>query len=146
MPVVGLGTIRAKTKALALNIEQQRVPRAITAGAMVGQAYAQMLTPIDTSNLINSQYRRLSKLGGMGIWRASVGYTAAYAAAVHEASGKLKGQPRANFGKTKSGQEFGGGTGVGNYWDPDAEPGFLRKGFDDHRPEIEKAIKRGLRL
>lgn len=138
MPVVGLGTIRAKTKALALNIEQQRVPRAITAGAMVGQAYAQMLTPIDTSNLINTQYRRL-KHTTKG-WRAAVGYTAAYAAAVHEASGKLKGQPRADY------QHIFGGTGVGNFWDPDAEPGFLRKGFDDHRPEIEKAIKRGLRL
>lgn len=144
MPVVGLGTIRAKTKSLALNIEQQRVPRAITAGAMVGQAYAQMLTPIDTSNLINSQYRRLRH--NQWGWRAAVGYTAAYAAAVHEASGKLKGQPRAHFGMTKGGTAFGGGTGVGNYWDPDAEPGFLRKGFDDHREEIERAIKRGLRL
>ena len=144
MPVIGLGTIRAKTRAMADDIEKVKVARAVTAGCMIGQAYAQMLTPVDTSNLINSQYRRV-KHTTKG-WQGTVGYTAAYAAAVHEMKGTLKGQPRRHFGKTKEGVEFGGGTGNGYYWDPDAEPQFLRKGFENHKPEIDKAVRRELKL
>lgn len=144
MAVIGLGTIRAKTKAIADDIAGNKARRAITAGAMVGQAYAQMLTPVDTSNLINSQFRRVANTAKG--WRATVGYTAAYAAAVHEMPGTLKGQPRRDFGATKDGKGFGGGTGKGYYWDPDAEPQFLRKGFENHQPEIDKAVRRELDL
>lgn len=144
MAVTGLSQAIKKSNQLKVEVAERRAARAATAGAIVGQAYAQMLTPIDTSNLINSQYRRMEKRGN--VWRALIGYTAAYAAAVHAASGKLKGQPRAHFGTTRAGVDFGGGTGVGNYWDPDAEPGFLTKGFEDHRAEIDEAVYRELNL
>lgn len=144
MAIVGLGSVRARTVAIADDIVGNRARRAITAGAMVGQAYAAMLTPIDTSNLINSQFRRISNTAKG--WRATIGYTAAYAAAVHEMKGTLKGQPRRHFGKTKEGVAFGGGTGNGRYWDPDAEPQFLRKGVENHRDDVDRAVRRELSL
>lgn len=125
MPVSGLSQCIVKSNRLKLEIADKRAARAATAGAIVGQAYSQMLTPVDTSFLINSQFRKLEKLGTM--WRATVGYTAAYALAVHERSGIGKGLPRKN--------------GNGNYWDPDAEPEFLVKGFELHKTEIDAAVK-----
>lgn len=126
MPVVGLSSIINRTKKLTLDIADKKAARAVTAGAMVGQAFAQMLTPIDTSNLINSQYRKLERIGGG--FRAMVGYTAKYAFFVHQSEGKGKGLPR----KT--------GTKKGRYWDPDAEPKFLKKGFEDNRKKIEQVM------
>ncbi|QMP23931.1 hypothetical protein DDSR119_13 [Pseudomonas phage DDSR119] len=144
MPVIGLTSIRAKSAAVANNIVNVKAQRAATAGSATGQAFAALLTPIDTSNLINSMFRRLRN--DRHGWRAVVGYTAAYAFAVHNAKGTLKGQPRRHFGVTKSGVEFGGGTGNGNYWDPNAEPRFLEKGFEQNRGAIHEAVVRALRL
>lgn len=144
MAVVGLGKVQAKTRALAMQITDRQVPRALTVAATIGIAYASALTPVDTGNLIGSMFRRLQN--NQHGWKCVVGYTAAYAMAVHNAKGTLKGQPRRNFGKTKDGVEFGGGTGVGNYWDPDAEPKFLEKGFNLHRDEIDAAVRRALKL
>lgn len=130
MALTGLSQAIKKSNQLKVEVAERRAARAATAGAIVGQAYAQMLTPIDTGNLINTQYRRMEKRGN--VWRALIGYTAAYAAAVHAKSGAGKGKPRQN--------------GNGNYWDPDAEPGFLTKGFEDHRAEIDEAVYRELNL
>lgn len=144
MAIVGLGSVRARTKAVMNTITEQRVPRALTVAATIGQAYATSLTPVDTGNLIGSMFRRMKN--SQHGWKCTIGYTAAYAAAVHNAKGTLKGQPRRHFGKTKDGTEFGGGTGKGNYWDPNAEPKFLQKGFNDQRDEIDAAVRRAMRL
>jgi hypothetical protein len=37
--------------------------------------------------------------------------------------------------------QFGGGTGRGNYWDPTGQPQFLRRGFEDHRQEIDNVMR-----
>lgn len=110
--------------------------RAVYNVLQAGAAYSDMLTPVDTSNLINSRYapqiqRSDGKVSG------TVGYTAEYAAAVHNMSGKLKGQPREGFGNAG----FGGGTGKGTYWSPDAEPKFLEKGFEMVKPEVPAILK-----
>src|SRR5690606_34498252 len=78
--------------------------------------YATLMTPVDKGVLRDSQYRRVTVEGNQVV--AVIGYTASYAGAVHDASGKLKGQPRAN--------------GRGTYWSPDAEPKFLSKAGDDN--------------
>jgi hypothetical protein len=72
---------------------------------------------------------------------------------VHEASGKLKGQPRAHFGVPATGlssaqkpKEFGGGTGTGNYWDPHGEPQFLTKGANDERDNVDAVMRKELSL
>lgn len=100
-----------------------RTERALTGAASILEVASANITPIDTSTLINSQYMIVDK-GPKG-WQARVGYTAEYAAALHRLKGKLKGKPRAHFGVTAEGKQFGGGTGVGNYWDPNGEPHFL---------------------
>lgn len=144
MPVKGINRIRSNTRKILNEITGPRTEKVMMETMIAGAGYAALLTPVDTSTLINSQYKELRPMsGGM---RSKVGYTAAYAAAVSGMSGKLKGQPRAHFGKTRAGQEFGGGTGKGNYWDPDAEPDFLKKGFErDGMDEIKAIIKRGYR-
>lgn len=145
MPVKGIKRVQRNTRMVLAEIAGPRTERVLTEVMIVGAGHAALLTPVDTSTLINSQYRKLEPIsGGM---QGKVGYTASYAAAVNGMSGKLKGQPRAHFGKTRAGVEFGGGNGRGNYWDPNGEPDFLRKGFErDGLSEIKAIIKQGYKV
>ena len=98
------------------------------------------MIPIDTSHLVNSEYRKM-KSGVMG-FEGELGYGADYAGYVHDAPGTLKGQPRAHFGKTKDGVSFGGGSETGNYWDPTGEPEYLKKGVEDFvQHDLDKILK-----
>ncbi|MEQ5315749.1 HK97 gp10 family phage protein [Providencia vermicola] len=126
--VRGISECRRNTQAFVNDVERRAV-RAVTAGLIVGASHAARYTPIDTSTLINSQYRDVRVNGVMITGR--VGYSANYAVYVHEASGKLKGEPR--------------NSGSGNYWDPNAKPKFLQAGFEEARQEIDEAIKREMR-
>ena len=146
MPAKGMRQAQQAIGRLVSKISGPMAERTLTEVLIIAQGYATLWTPADTGNLRNSQYRVIDRYAG-GL-RGRVGYTAAYALYVHQASGKLKGQPRAHFGKTRDGVEFGGGTGVGNYWDPDGKPQFLRLAFEDPVPraDIEAAIKRGMKL
>lgn len=135
--------VRKNLKALTAQLTGPVSKATITQALIVGGMYADMLTPRDTGNLLRSRFREVLQRGSG--WVGSYGYTAAYAAAVHGASGKLKGQPRAHFGKTKEGVAFGGGTEKGNYWDPNAEPEFLTKGFErDGLEAIKQVLIRGM--
>nr|WP_315528293.1 hypothetical protein [uncultured Achromobacter sp.] len=141
MPVKGIERVKRGFRIAVKEIGEGKTERAVYETLSQGSAMAAQMTPIDSSNLVNSQYApqidvKEGKVSG------SVGYTASYAAAVHEASGKLKGKPRADFGKTRAGVAFGGGTGNGNYWDPNAEPRFLTKGFDEIKSAIPAILKR----
>ncbi|WP_265498599.1 HK97 gp10 family phage protein [Providencia rustigianii] len=126
--VRGISECRRNTQAFVDDVNRRAV-RAVTAGLIVGASHAARYTPIDTSTLINSQYRDVRVNGVMITGR--VGYSANYAVYVHEASGKLKGEPR--------------NSGSGNYWDPNAKPKFLQAGFEEARQEIDEAIKREMR-
>jgi hypothetical protein len=137
------GDVRKNLKNLMGEIAGPKSEKTITQALIVGGMYADLLTPQDTGNLLRSRFREV-KQSGNG-WIGRYGYTASYAAAVHGSSGKLKGQPRAHFGKTRSGESFGGGTGVGRYWDPKAEPEFLTKGFErDGLDKIRQIIIKGM--
>lgn len=140
MPVKGIQRV-AKGIVIKLDeIDRVRTPAAVYAVLAEGGAAADTMTPVDTSNLINSRTAPMidAKPGKV---TGTLGYTASYAAAVHEASGKLKGQPRAHFGQTREGVAFGGGTEKGNYWDPNGEPQFLKKGFDSILPAVPAILK-----
>lgn len=101
------------------------------------------MIPVDTGFLVNSEYRKVKTF--LGGYEGEIGYGAFYAPYVHDAPGTLKGQPRADFGKTREGVSFGGGTGKGNYWDPDGEPGFLAKGLDAFiEDDLDRLIKQEL--
>lgn len=145
MPIKGLEKAKKQTEEIVGQIVGGMSERTVTEILIIGAGYASLLTPVDTSTLINSQYREVYTV--FGHTRGRVGYTANYAAAVNSMPGTLKGQPRKHFGVTREGVEFGGGTGVGKYWDPNGEPDFLRKGFErDGKKDIESAIKRGMKL
>lgn len=130
MPARGFRQAKTKLRRTMGRIEGAVTERTLMEILIIGSGRASIMTPVDTSNLINSQYRRIER-GPFGAW-GRVGYTAAYASAVHAASGESAGQPRPN--------------GRGNFWDPSGEPGFLRKGFDESIPQIQAAIKRGYKL
>ncbi|OFV01300.1 hypothetical protein HMPREF3119_06035 [Morganella sp. HMSC11D09] len=140
----GIAEVSANINALVGNITGRKVTRAIQAAMLIGGAQATLFTPIDTSTLINSQFREMTVSGTR--LTGKVGYSAKYAMYVHSASGKLKGQPRADFGVTRAGVAFGGGTGTGKYWDPNAKPGFLKAGFEESRQQIEAAMEREMKI
>ena len=122
---VRIGLENALNKKIPQNAERA----AHVAGSIIG-GYASLMTPVDTSNLINSQYRTVTKEGKRVV--AAIGYTAKYAAAVHNAPGTLKGKPRR--------------TGRGSYWDPDAEPKFLEKAATENMNEINAAVMKAMKL
>lgn len=129
--VKGIRRVRSNINLELQDIANNRTPRVLAEVAITGAKYAALLTPIKSSTLINSQYRQLYKLSDG--YEARVGYTANYAAAVNTAKGTLKGKPRPD--------------GSGNYWDPNAEPDFLRKGFEvDGAQEIQEVIRRGYKI
>lgn len=126
MPVSGMGNVRGNLKAKFEQIRSSRTEEALFTILSQGAGAAQTHTPIDTSNLVNSQTAPIMTPVQGGI-RGQVMYTAEYAAAVHEASGTLRGQDRPD--------------NRGQYWDPQGEPGYLREGFEDIKPSIPAILR-----
>lgn len=126
MSVRGIQRVRLNAERVFDEIGQRRTERAVRAILIQGSELAATMTPIDTSTLVNSRYApRIKQEAGRTI--GTVGYTANYAAAVHDAPGTLKGLPRpGNRGK---------------YWGPDGEPGFLTKGFEKVKPSIPRLLR-----
>jgi hypothetical protein len=115
-----------------LTATQARAERTVLTMLIPIGSEAAGMTPRETSNLINGQTRDVRNNGTRvtGV----IGYTAEYAAAVHEAPGTLLGTntPRQS--------------GKGVVWGPSGEPEFLRKGAEQARPLVEQALRRGMRL
>ncbi len=132
-------------------VQSENVVRAITAASIIIGTEAASMTPIDTSTLINSQFRSISYRGTQTTGR--IGYSAKYAAAVNNAPGTLKGKPRKNFGMTSNHSDagpqkptaFGGGSGNGVYWGPQGEPHFFDKAISGTKKMVEDAIKREMK-
>ena len=95
------------------NVEAKSA-RAVTQALIIGASEASVLTPIDTSTLINSQTRSVEKRGSQIVGIA--GYTAEYAAMVHDPNVKQ------NFRRAS------------------AEKEFLKKGFERAEPNIRAVI------
>lgn len=113
--------------------------------------------PADTGNLRGSAYvrsaQRSEKIGTGEVedsnmptdtlpdFAVEFGYYAHYALNVHEmVEQKLKGRPRAHFGTTREGVDFGGGTGKGTYWDT-GEPKFLESVVTENRDRIVEIVR-----
>jgi hypothetical protein len=133
MSFKGFEDVNQRFKTALRNLDVSITRRAVEEILMTVQSEAAVMTPIDTSFLINSAYNKTWRTASG--WQGEVGYGAEYAAAVHNMPGKLKGKQRGDFGMTGNQSDFGpmrptafgGGTGNGTYWSPDAEPGFLLK-------------------
>ena len=124
-----MNRVNQNLEKIAKEIEA-KVEKALYVSATLGAGYAHMLTPVDTSNLINSQYIKL--IPSVNGWSAKIGYTANYAAAVHSKKGTLRDKPRPD--------------GNSNYWDPSGEPKFLTKGFEQNASEIRQVFFRAMKL
>ncbi|MFV0607526.1 HK97 gp10 family phage protein [Klebsiella aerogenes] len=142
--VRGIEEAKSNIERMLGEVKGRKMVRAIYSALDLAANRAATYTPMDTSTLLNSQFREINVNGTRVTGR--VGYSANYAAFVHEMPGKLKGQPRAHFGQTRSGKKFGGGSEKGNYWGPHGEPQFLKKGFDEERDAITAVIKKELSL
>lgn len=123
--VKGIDQTIAKLNRMIGDVKSVRIIRALYLASEQVLESAAVITPIDTSTLVNSRFIDFDSSGNR--ITAKVGFSASYAAYVHDAPGKLKGQPRAHFGTTRSGKQFGGGTEQGVYWGPGGEPQFLKK-------------------
>ena len=93
---------------------EQKAARGVTQALILGASEASVMTPIDTSTLLNSQFRNVTKEGSKIV--GTVGYTAEYAKYVHDPNVK---------------QKFRRST---------AEKEFLKKGFEEAEPNIRAVI------
>lgn len=121
------------------DIEGKRVVRASYAALNVIALESASMVPIDTSTLINSQFREV--IVGKTRVTGRVGYSANYAAYVHEAPGKYLG--------TKTFRPVGKGESPGSkgyIWDKTGEPKFLEKAGDKTQGQAQDAIRRELSL
>jgi hypothetical protein len=101
-------------------VQGRKVVRALQSAMLIGSAQAALYTPIDTSTLINSQFREITANGVRVTGR--VGYTANYAVFVHDPEVKQ------TFRRASARKEF------------------LTKGFEDTRSQIDAAVEKELSL
>ena len=97
-----------------LSAVEQKAARGVTQALILGASEASVMTPVDTSTLLNSQFRSVAKEGSKIV--GTVGYTAEYAKYVHDPNIK---------------QQFRRST---------AQKEFLRKGFEESEPNIRAVI------
>lgn len=118
--VTGIRESKAKLASVLDDIKGKAVVRALQAAMIVGGSQAALYTPIDTSTLINSQFREII-VSGTRI-TARVGYSSNYAAYVHDPAVK---------------QTFRRST---------AKKEFLKEGFEETRSQIDAVIKKEMSL
>lgn len=116
----GVEQAKRNLDAVIDDIQGRRALRAIQSVLIIGSSQAALYTPIDTSTLLNSQYREATASGTRIVGR--VGYSANYAVYVHDPN-----IPQ-NFRRATAQKEF------------------LTKGFEDSRDAISAAIKKEMAL
>lgn len=118
--VRGIRQAKANLDRIIKDMQGRKVVRALQSAMLIGSAQASLYTPIDTSTLINSQFREITSNGVRVTGR--VGYTANYAVFVHDPEVKQ------TFRRASARKEF------------------LTKGFEDTRSQIDAAVKKELSL
>lgn len=118
--VKGIREAQQNLTRLVGDIQGRKAVRALQSALIIGSSQAALYTPIDTSTLINSQYRELEVSGTKLTGR--VGYSANYAVFVHDPN-----VPQAFRRAT-------------------AQKEFLTKGFEDTRDLIDRTIKKEMSL
>ncbi|EOI5715380.1 HK97 gp10 family phage protein [Cronobacter turicensis] len=118
--VRGIAQAKANLDALINDVRGRKVVRAVQSALLIGGAQAALYTPIDTSTLLNSQFREIDANGTKVTGR--VGYSANYAIYVHDPNVP---------------QTFRRAT---------ARKEFLTKGFEDTREQIDRVMKQELSL
>jgi len=98
-----------------IDSRQRKAAAGMSKALILGASEASVLTPIDTSTLLNSQYRKVEAEGSRIV--GTVGYTADYALPVHDPDNH---------------QTFRRAS---------AEKEFLKHGFERAEPNIRAVIK-----
>lgn len=99
---------------------EQRAASAVTQGLVLIGSEASVRTPIDTSNLLNSQFMLVAKDGTRIV--GTIGYSAEYAAAVHDPDNPQK------FRRSSATKEW------------------LTRGAEAAAPKVRKALLGALRV
>lgn len=118
--VKGISQARKNLNALVGDIQGRKAVRAIQSALIIGGSQAALYTPIDTSTLINSQFRDIEVNGTRVTGR--IGYSANYAIYVHDPDVP---------------QTFRRAT---------AKKEFLSKGFEDTKRQIDAVIAKEMSL
>jgi hypothetical protein len=118
--VRGVREANARLNRLVGDIQGRKSVRAMQSALIIGGSQAALYTAIDTSTLINSQYRDIVVNGTRVTGR--VGYTADYAVYVHDPN-----VPQA-FRRSTARKEF------------------LTKGFEDTQQQIDAIVAKELSL
>ena len=126
----GVNQLKRRMNTVLTKTIPQKAEKAAFAAITTGGAIANTYAPVEYGFLRGSQFRMVQLSGTAYI--GAVGYTAEYAAAVHNAKGTLKGKPRAS--------------GRGTYWSPSAKPKFLSGAFDDNRQDIDNVVYKAMKL
>ncbi|MCP2005226.1 UNVERIFIED_ORG: hypothetical protein J2Y78_003766 [Buttiauxella agrestis ATCC 33320] len=135
----GISRAKSNLDKFISTVEGKRAVRAIYSALFIIGAASAKEVPRDTSTLVNSQFRDVNVRGGMVMGR--VGYSAAYAAAVHEAPGK--------YLNTQTDRPVGPGESPGSrgvIWGPSGNPKFLYWPAKDSESEVRAAIIREMSL
>lgn len=121
------------------SFEGRRTVRAVYSALYYIGVESAVKVPVDTSTLLNSQFRDVV-VNGTRI-TGKIGYSAKYAAAVHEAKGIHLGTrtPRPVDPGQKPGSR-------GNIWDKTGEPKFLEKPAEDARGKVHDIIVKEMSL
>ncbi|WP_150344256.1 HK97 gp10 family phage protein [Enterobacter ludwigii] len=112
-------TVR-NTNRIINDIQGRKIVRALQSAMLIGGARAALYTPIDTSALINSQFREVITNGAIVTGR--VGYSTNYAVYVHDPANPQQ------FRRTTAKKEF------------------LTLGFEEERSAIDAAVAKELSL
>lgn len=118
--VRGIKESKQRLNEIINDVQGRKAVRAMQSALIIGSSQAALYTPIDTSTLLNSQYREINASGTRITGR--VGYSANYAVYVNDPNVQ---------------QTFRRST---------AQKEFLKKGFEDAKQQIDAVIKRELSL
>lgn len=116
----GVQKAKQNLNAIIKDVQGRKVVRAIQSAMVIGASQAAIYTPIDTSTLINSQFREITVNGTVVTGR--VGYSAKYAVYVNDPEVLQK------FRRSSARKEF------------------LKLGFEDQKALIDRVILQELKL
>ncbi len=116
----GVQNAKQNLNAIIKDVQGRKVVRAIQSAMIIGASQAAIYTPIDTSTLINSQFREITVNGTVVTGR--VGYSAKYAVYVNDPEVLQK------FRRSSARKEF------------------LKLGFEDQKALIDRVALQELKL
>ncbi|KAB0849158.1 hypothetical protein B7T06_06325 [Cronobacter sakazakii] len=137
--VRGVTSAQAQLETIIKEISGKKAVRGIQSALLILSAASAKEVPRDTSYLLNSQFRQID-FNGTRI-TGKVGYSASYAAAVHDAPGKYLNTQTDR--PVRSG-EAEGSRGV--IWGPNGNPKFLYYPAKDNEEEMLAIIRKEMKL